>query len=318
MQKILVTSPSVTEDSEAGRWLLKNGLEVRFCNSGQELTEATLEKEIQGCVAMIAGSEKISENVIKKGRPTLKVISRSGVGYDNVDLQAAKRFGVEVTNTPGANTHSVAELVIGLMISLARKIPTASQMIHEGRWTRIVGTELKGKTLGIIGTGAIGREVAKRAAAFQMKIIAYDLYPDEFFAREYGVDYKSLEDVLRESDFVTLHVPALEGGPLIGKEELKYMKPTAYLINAARGQLIDEDALYEALQSKQLAGAGLDVYQQEPLLESPLFCLEQVILMPHVAGATKESTHQMGMMAAEEALRAALGEAPLHSVFVPK
>ncbi|MCD8009718.1 MAG: phosphoglycerate dehydrogenase [Lachnospiraceae bacterium] len=318
MPKVLVTSPSVTADSEAGHKLKKSGLEVQFLNTGQEVSEELLEEEIRGCLAMIAGAERISERVIKNGYPTLRVISRSGVGYDNIDLHAAENFGVAVTNTPGANTHSVAELVIGLMIALAREIPTASGKIRAGCWTRIVGTELYGKTLGILGTGAIGKEVAKRAAAFQMHIIACDLYPDERFAQDYGIEYRSMEEVLGEADFLTLHVPAQQGKPLIGEEELHHMKPTAYLINAARGQLVDEEALYEALRTGRLAGAGLDVCQKEPLWKSRLFSLEQVIFMPHVAGATRESTHRMGMMAAEEVLRAAQGMEPLHPVPMPK
>lgn len=318
MQKILITSPSVARTSFAGKKLIAAGLDINFANENSAMTETALISAITGCVAMIAGGEIISEKVIRAGSPTLKLIARSGVGYDNVDLKAAAEYGVNVTITPNANTYSVAEMVMGLMISQARSIPVMDRQVRTGHWKRIVGNELYQKKLGIIGTGKIGVEVAKRAKAFGMEIMAYDLYPNEMIAKEYALRYMALEELLPEADFVTIHVPPAPDGPLINRRALDLMKPTAYLINTARGQLVDEDALYDALKNKKIAGAGLDVFSHEPLTESKLFELENVIFSPHVAGATNESVYRMGLMAAEEVLRVASGEPPMNVVSLQK
>ena len=224
----------------------------------------------------------------------LKLIVRAGVGLDNIDVEYARKKGIEVRNTPRASTDSVAELTLAHMLALARSLPQATQSLREGRWEKKAfrGIELSGKTLGVIGIGRIGQAVARRALCLGMRVVAYDKFVKESPLPE--VRMVPLEELLREADFVTLHVPLDPAGPVIGKEEIAKMKPGAYLINCARGGVVDEAALLEALNSGKLAGAGLDVYQEEPPKNMELLRHPKVSLTPHIGAQTKEAQGRVG------------------------
>ena len=224
----------------------------------------------------------------------LRLIVRAGVGLDNIEVEYARKKGIEVRNTPRASTDSVAELTLAHMLALARSLPQATQSLREGRWEKKAfrGIELSGKTLGVIGIGRIGQAVARRALCLGMHVVAYDKFVKESPLSE--VRMVPLEELLWEADFVTLHVPPDPAGPVIGKEEIAKMKPGAYLINCARGGVVDEAALLEALNSGKLAGAGLDVYQEEPPKNMELLRHPKVSLTPHIGAQTKEAQGRVG------------------------
>lgn len=265
----------------------------------EELLE--LWKDVDG---IIAGVENYSGEVLAQAPKSLKVITRYGAGYDAIDIKAAAQLNIKVSNTPGVNASAVADLTIGLMISIARRIPQYDARTRKGEWSRYVGFGLNDSVLGIIGFGAIGKKVAQRAQGFSMKILAYDPYFDEETAQSMGVQKATIDEIFKNSDFVTLHVPVMkETEKMINGESLKKMKKTAFLINAARGELVDEEALYSALKNNDIQGAALDVFQKEPLLESPLFALDNIVVTPHLAGHTKESEYLMGKMSADNTLQ---------------
>lgn len=227
----------------------------------------------------------------------LRVIGRAGVGVDNIELEPATRKGIAVMNTPGANAVAVAEITIGLMLSMARFLPRANELMHQGKWEKksLQGTELRGKTLGIVGLGKIGLEVAKRARAFSMEIIAHDPFVSAAIAKDYGIRLASLDELYAAADYVSLHVgltPQTQN--MINAESLRKMKKGVRLVNCARGELIDETALAEALKAGQVASAALDVFVKEPLKDSPLQQMENVILTPHIAGSTNEAQEAVG------------------------
>lgn len=235
--------------------------------------------------------------------PKLRVIGRAGVGVDNIDTAAATHQGIVVMNTPGANAVAVAELTLGLMIALARAIPRANATMHAGKWEKktLQGSELRGKTLGIVGLGRIGLEVARRALSFGMEIIGYDPFVAPVIARENSVTLVPIDEIFKASDYLTLHVgltTQTEG--LINATSLAIMKRGVRIINCARGELIVEAALAEAVRSGQVAGAALDVFRQEPLKESPFHGLDNVILSPHIAGATDEAQEAIGIQLARQ------------------
>ncbi len=233
--------------------------------------------------------------------PKLRVIGRAGVGVDNIDTDAATHRGIVVMNTPGANAVAVAELTLGLMISMARSIPRANSTMHAAKWEKksLQGSELRGKTLGIVGLGRIGLEVARRAAGFGMQLIGYDPFVAPVIARENNVALVPIDEIFKSSDYLTLHVgltTQTEG--LINATSIRIMKKGIRIINCARGELIVEQALAEAIQSGHVAGAALDVFHQEPLKDSPFFSLDNVILSPHIAGATDEAQEAIGIQLA--------------------
>lgn len=230
--------------------------------------------------------------------PDLKHLAILGTGTDNVDLEAATKHGIVVTNTPGASTISVAELAITLMFAAARHVATADRAIRSGRWQHIQGIELRGKTIGVVGLGAIGQEVAFMARAFGMRVVAWSLTKDEERARRVGAELVELDELLKVSDVVSLHLRASpQTNGIIGARELSLMKPTAILVNTGRGALVDEAALAEALASGRLGAAGLDAFVQEPLpSESPLTKLDNVVLTPHFAWVTAEATGRLRRM----------------------
>lgn len=303
--KVLITSTSFFKAGPVPLQQLKEfNCEIIENPYGRPLKEDELIPLLVDVDGVIAGLDEFGEKVLKSSK-RLKVISRYGVGIDNIDMEAAKRLGIFVINTPDVNTQAVADLTFGLILSVSRKIPQSHQSTRKGRWERFIGREVYGKRLGIIGLGRIGKAVANRAKGFEMEIIAYDVQRDESFAETLEIKFLPLDELLMEADFVTLHCglnPQTKG--LIGPRELGLMKETAYLINTARGELVNERALYEALKEGKIAGAGLDVYEQEPPLESPLLSLENAVTTGHIAAYTDEAIKEMALASVKNLLSA--------------
>ena len=296
--KVLVAAPLHEKAIE----VLKNaGFEIVYEEYPDEERLLELVRDVDAII--VRSKPKVTRRVIEAA-PKLKVIGRAGVGLDNIDLEAAKERGIKVVNSPRASSRSVAELAVGLMFAVARKIAFADRKMGEGVWAKkqCMGIELEGKTVGVIGFGRIGYEVAKIANALGMNVLLYDPYPNEERAKEVGGKFVSLEELLKESDIVTLHVPLTESTRhLINEERLRLMKPTAILINAARGAVVDTEALVKALQEGWIAGAGLDVFEEEPLpADHPLTKLDNVVLTPHIGASTVEAQMRAGVQVAEQ------------------
>ncbi|MFN4133491.1 MAG: hydroxyacid dehydrogenase [Candidatus Hadarchaeales archaeon] len=260
-------------------------------------------------VLVVRSATKVTKEVIAAGK-NLKIIARAGVGLDNIDVSAAKERGITVISAPEAPTVAVAELTIGLMLSFARKIPRADAGMKSGKWEKkeLMGTELRGKTLGIIGTGRIGKAVAQRARAFEMNLLFYDLVLDEDFARTVGARYVTLEELLKNSDFISIHVPLLpQTRHMIGEKEFQMMKSSAVIINTSRGEIIDEAALVNALKTGRIAGACLDVFEKEPPEGSPLLACPNIVLTPHIGASTVEAQREAAMVIAKKIKEAVKG-----------
>ena len=313
MPKVLVSARSFRKmQGEHWRVLQDAGYEIVTPEQDQPLKEAEMISIIGDVDAALVGNDAVTERVIAAA-PRLKVVSKHGVGVDNVDVPAATRAGVIVTNTPGANQVAVAEMAVALIMALTRKLAYHDTLVKSGGWSRIIGTEIAGKIVGLVGLGRIGKEVVLRLEGFQVKFLAYDVYQDNTFAAEHGVRFVTLDELLAESDIVTLHaVLTADTQSLIGEKELSLMKSSAYLVNTARGGLIDEQALYRALSENRLAGAGLDVFADEPPTNSPLLQLgDKVLLAPHLGAQTTETVLRMGRMAAENIVQVLRGEKPV-------
>lgn len=273
---------------------------------------APTEEELLTCVgdidALISGTEPITASVLAAA-PRLKVIAKHGVGYENIDLDAARARGIPVVLAGGVIADSVADMTLALLLALARQVPQGDRSVRSGQWKRMVGNELRQKTLGIIGLGQIGKAVCRRAKGFGMNMIAFDLYQDEQFARNWGVTYMPLDEVLEQADFVSLHAPVTQQTfHLIDATRLARMKPGAYLINTARGNLVDEAALATALRTGQIAGAASDVFENEPPGKHPLLDLDNFIATPHSAGQTQEGLRQMGEITVDNIIRVLTGQ----------
>jgi D-3-phosphoglycerate dehydrogenase len=289
--------------------------EVIYNSAGKPLSSAEVARLLPGIDGYIAGLDVIDRAALQCA-DRLRVIARYGVGVDSVDLQAASGRNIVVTNTPGANSVSVAELAIALILALARQIPEAVAATHEGRFPRLSGITLEGKIIGIIGLGAIGRQLARRLSCFDCRLVAYDPYPDRDFARQHSVALLGLDELLGSADIVSLHLPLLpETRGMVDAAFLARLKPGAFLVNTARGELIDEAALFEALQSGALRGAALDALAQEPPVpHHPLLALPQVIATPHLGAQTDGATNAMGWMALHDCLAVLRGQEPAHRV----
>jgi D-3-phosphoglycerate dehydrogenase len=267
---------------------------------GRPMTSSEVNDLAKGADGIIAGLDSYDKGFFKNASDTLKVISRYGVGYDRVEIKAAKLRGIRVTNTPGVNSQSVADLAFGLMLSVARNIPVSNYSVKSGEWPRFKGTQIYGKTLGILGLGSIGKAVAFRGKGFSMRVIAHDPYIDEGFCSENGIEPLSLDEVLSRSDILSLHLPLTDATRgLIGPQQIKLMKPGCILVNTSRGGIIDESALYEALASKKIAGYGADAFDKEPPKESPLLRLDNVVATPHSGSHTIEAIRDMALMSVE-------------------
>lgn len=314
--RVLVTPTSYGKNDPNLRSHLEASVgEVIYNTTGRPLTEKELVKIVPGIDGYIAGLDEISREVIQT-TDQLRVIARYGVGVDAVDLDAAKEKGIVVTNTPGANSASVAELTIGLMISLARNIPFANQTTKSGNWLRLSGSLLEGKVVGLIGFGAIGQRVAKLLQGFDCKILAYDPIADTALATKLNVELLPQSEILQQADFLSLHCPLTEETNfMVDATFIEEMKDGAFLINTARGELVDEKALCEALQKGILSGAALDVFTtQPPDADHPLLALQQVIATPHLGSHTDGAMNAMGWQALKDCLAVLRGEQPRYRV----
>jgi glyoxylate reductase len=314
---------------ERGKEVLKKSKsEVRYLH-GPKGELPTLKELIQAVrqadVLMPRGTQPVPQEVILSN-PNLLGIANYGVGYDNIDVATATKLGIPVTNTPGVLTETTADLAWALLMATARKIPQARDFVLSGQWKGPGGKVFMGqdigpggsnkpKTLGIIGFGRIGQAVMRRSRGFKMNVIAYDPLMKEEIEKKRGVEYRELDDLLGKSDFVTLHCPLTkETHHLIGVRELELMKPTAILVNTSRGPVMDEKALVSALQKGRIAGAGLDVYEEEPELSPGLSQLENVVLLPHIGSATQDTREQMAVTAARNAIAMVRGKKPLNII----
>lgn len=314
MPKALVSSRSFANIVAVGEEMLTGaGFEVRRIGPEERPLDAAKMEAIvtrENPDVIISGAEAVTSGVLAASK-TLRMVMKHGVGVDNIDLDAATSLGIVVANAPGTNTEAVADWVIGAMLSLLRGICAASNSTRAGKWERFVGRELGAMTVGVIGTGRIGVEVIKRVRGFGAEVLAYDVVQNPELISQYGVHYVSFEELIQQSDVVTLHVPLIEQTKgMIGTRELAGMKDSAYLFNAARGELVDEGALYEHLKVGRIAGAALDVYATEPPQASPLIKLDNVLATPHIAAYTHEAMECMDRMCAETILAIFAGKRP--------
>ena len=314
--RVLVTPRSYGQNEPRLRSELEAAVgDVAYTSDGRPLSSGELQKLLPGCHGYIAGLDAV-DRVALDAADQLRVIARYGVGVDKVDLAAARDKGVVVTNTPGANAGAVAELAVGLMLSLARSIPHANAATKAGGFSRLDGIALEGKNVGLLGLGAIGKQVARRLQGFDCTVLAFDPAPDARFAEAHGVALCSQEEVVSRADFLSLHLPVLpETRGVANAAFLRRMKRGAFLINTARGELVDEAALLDALQSGHLRGAALDAFVVEPPgADNPLLALSQVIVTPHTGAHTDGATNAMGWMALRDCLAVLRGEEPAHRV----
>ena len=313
--KILVTLPfpkeMISTYDDCVKRMEALGFEVVLDPRGRALKEDELLEYAPDLYADVCSTDAWSARVLEAA-PNLRVISRMGVGHETIDVKAAAKQGVAVTITKGANAFDVAEFTLAMILALSRKLREADVGIRNGEWKRSFGHSLRNKTLGIIGLGGIGRYLTELVAGFDMKILATDIYHDEEFAKKHNVQYCSLEELLRESDIVTVHLHVTdETRGLIGEAELKSMKPTAMFINCSRGAIVDEKALYQALVDKTIAGAALDVFEKEPIdPDNPLLALDNVILSAHTAGISQEGRGKLVEMAFQQVIDIYEGRVP--------
>ena len=319
MGKVLITARSVATNKEGRAILEAAGHEIVTHVGDGPWPESEMLSAIAGMDAAIVGLDAVTEAVLAAGAPTLRIIARNGVGYNAVDVAAAARRGISVTLAPGANTVSVSELVFGLMLSVARRIPAQDVDIRKGLWKRAIGCELFGKTLSVIGTGAIGSEVVKRASAFGMTILANDVFEKPELVESYGVQYVDRRRAFAEADYVTLHLPVTpETRHMVDAAVLATMKGSAIIINSARGDLVNEADLHNALVSGQIAGYGADTFSSEPPdPNNPLLKLPNVVVTPHAGAYTAEAVARCSVMAAEEVVRVLSGQPVLNPAPVP-
>lgn len=304
--KVIITTPSFGK--------FHNGLIKRMEEKGCEVVKLIpysreqMVEEIKNADAWIIGLEAADEDLLQHANQ-LKLIAKHGVGVDNIDIEAASARGIAVTNAPGTNNDAVADLAFGLMLSVARAIPEANHLVKRGGWGRFDGVSVWGKTLGVIGLGAIGRGVVKRGKGFNMHVLGYDVSPPSQEEVALSIERVSLKKLLQTSDYISLHVPLNQyTKAMIGEDEFSLMKPNAILINTARGGIIDEKALYEALLARKIRGCGLDVFEQEPPVSSQLMGLENLVTTPHIGAYTNEAVQLTSEMSVENVYRLVNGE----------
>jgi D-3-phosphoglycerate dehydrogenase / 2-oxoglutarate reductase len=322
MPKVLISAREAAQIPHRFQDVLEAaGLTPVYPSTGKptQLTEEELIAALDGIEATVAGSEPYTDRVLA-AHPQLRVIGRVGVGYDAVDVSAATARGVIVTIAPGTNHGSVAEHTFALMLGFTRHLPARQQAIATGGWPRLMGLPLRGRTLGLAGLGRIGKAVATRAIAFEMRVLAYDPLPDAAFCAAHGITLVSFEKLLAEADFLSLHLPSTpQTRHLINRDTLALMKSDAVLVNTSRGGLVCEADLIPALREKRIAGAVLDVFEQEPLPpDHPLRGLENVVLTPHAAGVDILSLGDMARSAAEAVSSLRRGEWPAEKIINPE
>ncbi len=301
-KKILITPKSFFRARDKADEIFSQfDLDIVENNTGKTLTKQQMIELCSDVDGVIVGLDPMDEEVLRNAK-NLKAISKYGVGLDNINLKVAEELGIKVRKAEGTNTRSVAELTIGLFFALSRSIPKTVADVKDGRWDRTIGTEVGAKIVGIIGFGAIGREVARMASGLDMEIMAYDPYfSDAELTKAMNVKMTNIDEILEKADFITLHLPLNEEtNKIINSKTLRKMKQTAYLVNTARGELVDEDALYNALKNGIIAGAAQDVFSQEPPdKQNKLVALDNFILTPHIGAYTKEATERMVITSAK-------------------
>lgn len=309
--KVVSTSPTFGHyTTEPLEYLKTHGVRVVLAPQGKKMSEGELIEFVRDYDAIIVGIEKITAPVIDASKK-LKIIAKHGAGVDNVDVKTASARGIVVTNTPGANSDAVADLTLGLFLSLARKIPFADRSVRDGKWPRLTGIQMNEKTLGVIGLGQIGKKVVTRALGFDMKVLVYDIVQDEAFVRQTALKYVPLDELLAQSDFISIHVPLMPSTrQLIGERELGLLKKQAFIVNISRGDIVDEEALYCILKEGKIGGAALDVFFQEPPARSPFLSLDNVILTPHMGGYTLEALRDTGLICVRNILDFFEGKTP--------
>jgi len=318
MKPTILVSGHLTDDILS---LLAQEYDVRANREDRPMGRADLLEAVAGADGFLSMITDAVDAELLDAAPRLRVVSNMAVGYNNIDVAAATARGIVVTNTPGILTEATAELAFALILAAARRVVDLDRRTRAGEWTcwaplLFLSREVSGKTLGVVGLGRIGRAVARRARAFGMRVLYHSRSRLEAAEeRDLGVEYAEKDELLATADFVSLHVPlSAETRHLIGRRELDLMKPTAYLINTSRGPVVDEAALVEALKARRIEGAGLDVYENEPMLTPGLAALDNAVLLPHVGSATVETRTKMARMAAENLLSALRGERPAHVV----
>ncbi|KEO84481.1 2-hydroxyacid dehydrogenase [Tumebacillus flagellatus] len=318
--RVLVTR----EIPEAGLAILREACEVTVFSSERQPTREELLALLPNYDGLLSMLIDILDRPMLEKVPHLRVISNYAVGYNNIDIQAATELGIPVTNTPGVLTNATADIAWALLMAVTRRIVEGDAYVRQGKWVGwspdlLLGMELGGKTIGIVGAGRIGLAVAKRARAFDMNVKYYNRRRlDEETEREYSLNYVDLDTLVRTSDVISLNLPYnQESHHLFNADLLSRMKPTAYLINTARGAIVDEAALVEALKKRQLAGAGLDVFENEPSVHPGFLELDNVVLVPHLGSSTRETRDNMAILAAENLVRALQGQRP-HSLVNPE
>jgi D-3-phosphoglycerate dehydrogenase len=317
MPRVLIAAATLRR-LECYRSILADaGCELIYPPVQRQLTEDEILATLAGADAVLAGSEPYTPRVLD-ANPQLRVICRLGVGYDAVDVQACTERGVLVTISPG-NSEAVAEQALGLMLMLVKELKSQDQQIRAGTWPRHSTQPLRGKTLGIVGLGRIGKQVALRAAAFRMPIIAAEPAPDREFIARHHIRLVPHETLFQEADIVSLHLPLWPNTyRLIDRRYFELMKPTAYFINTARGRAVNQDDLYDALVNRRIAGAGLDVFEHEPLGDHPLTKLDNVILTAHTAGVDTLACEEMACLAAKTAVEVLRGDWPVDVIVNPE
>lgn len=309
--KVLITPRSFEHIKDEFWGLLKDAeIEVVMNPYGRVIKEDEMVELVRDMDGIIVGIDPITKKVIDNARK-LKVISKYGVGVDNIDLEAAKERNIVVTNTPNANSNAVAELTVGLIISVLRNIPLSDRRVREKKWDRFIGYELYGKTLGVIGTGSIGKRVIKLLRGFDLNILCYDKFPDYEWAEKENVKYVDFNELLKRSDIITIHIPLTEETRhLISERELSLMKKTAIIINTSRGGIINEEDLYKFLKEEKIYGAGLDVLEDEPPKNSPLIELNNLVITSHIGAHTQESIENMAFIAVDNLISVLKGKEP--------
>jgi len=306
---------------QAGLDLLMKECEVFVNTEDRVLSKGEIMEQLKGMDGMLCLLTDEIDGEIMDAEPNLKVISNYAVGFNNINVDEATKRGIPITNTPGVLTETTADFAWTLLMGIARRLVEADKFTRAGKFKgwrprMLLGSDIYGKTIGIVGMGRIGQAMARRAKGFNMNILYYDEYrPDAKLEKELGITYVPFDELLQKSDYVSIHVPLMESTHhFIGERELKLMKKSAYLINSARGPIVDEKALVKALKEKEIAGAGLDVFEDEPELAPGLAELDNVVIAPHIASATVETRSKMATMAAEGCLSVLKGEKPVNLV----
>ena len=310
--KVLVTATNYSKYCQAGKKILENaGCEILENPHGRPYTFDELKEIVEDIDGVVVGVDDWNEDVFKLA-PKLKGMARFGVGVDNIDLNAAKEHGIIVCNSPGINSSAVAEQAVAILLSLIRNIPEMNSAVRKGEWPRPMFHELKSRTIGFLGFGAIARNVAQRLAGFGPEMIAYDKYPNQEAADKLGVRLVSQEEVLKESDIISIHLPATdETKHLINKETIQQMKDGVYIVNTARGSIVNEADMAEALESGKAAGFGTDVFEHESIdLSGPLFKYDNYIATPHVSAETFENCETTSVVTARALLAVFEGREP--------